>query len=157
MNRAASLGFTLLIAAATSVTAVAPAHQGSMSATVDGVRWEAVVISAAAIQGGVLRVAGQDHTKAPFVALGIAVPPKVGTYSVNTATGASVAGSLVQADAGRPVRQWNADGGAGSGTVTLTALTTTRASGTFSFTLVHMVTASTGTKTIANGKFDITF
>jgi hypothetical protein len=62
--------------------AAAPKHEGAMSATVDGVRWESVVISAAAIQGGVLRIAGQDHLNAPFVALGIAVPPQVGTYTV---------------------------------------------------------------------------
>jgi len=156
MNRITLL-VALLLVAGTTGTAAAPKHQGSMSATVDGVRWESVVISAVAIQGGVLRIAGQDHMNAPFVALGIAVPPNVGTYTVSAATGASVAGSLVQADSGRTFRQWNADGGSGTGTVSLTALTATGASGTFSFTLVHMVTASTGTKTIANGKFDITF
>jgi hypothetical protein len=156
MSRITYFGVLLLIALS-SGTGAAPKHQGSMSATVDGARWESVVISAAAIQGGVLRVAGQDHMQAPFVALGIAVPPKVGTYPVSAATGATVAGSLVQADSGRSFHQWNADWKAGSGTVTLSTLTATGASGTFSFTLVHVVTASTGTKTIANGKFDVTF
>jgi hypothetical protein len=156
MSRITSFGVLLLIAVS-SGTAAAPKHQGSMSATVNGASWESVVISAAAIQGGVLRVAGQDHMEAPFVAVGIAVPPKVGTYTVSAATGASVAGSLVEADSGRTFRQWNADWKAGSGTVTLTTITATRAAGSFSFTLVHVVTASTGTKVIANGKFDITF
>ena len=150
MNRIQSLAALLLITA-TTATSAAPAHRGTMSATVDGAQWTAEVISAAAIQGGVLRVGGQSHMKAPFVALGIAVPPKVGTYSVGPSTGASVAGSLVDVGAGAP-RQWNADGGAGSGTVTLTELTSSRATGSFSFTLVHIVTASTVTKVIANGK-----
>jgi hypothetical protein len=141
---------------ATGAASAAPAHRGTMSATVNGSEWTAEVISAAAIQGGVLRIAGQDHMKAPFVAVGIAVPPKVGTYAVSRATGASVAGSLVDVGGGG-ARQWNADGGAGSGTVTLSELTATHARGTFSFTLVHIVTASTGTKAIANGKFDVTF
>jgi len=157
MNRMRTLAALLLVAAISPVTSAAPPHAGTMSAMVNGGEWTAEVISAAAIQGGVLRIAGQSHMKPPFVAVGIAVPPKVGTYAVNAATGASVAGSLVQADAGKPVLQWNADGGAGSGTVTLTELTPTGASGTFSFTLVHMVTASTGTKIITNGKFAVTF
>jgi hypothetical protein len=105
----------------------------------------------------VLRIAGQNHMKAPFVALGIAVPPKVGTYSVSRATGASVAGSLVRVDAGASARQWNADAGFGSGTITLNELTAKGARGTFSFTLVHIVSASTGTKAVTNGKFDVTF
>jgi hypothetical protein len=143
----------------TSPTTPAPvaAHHGTMSATIDGTRWDAVVISAAAIQGGVLRVGGQNSMTTPFVALGVAVPPVVGTYTVGPATGATVAGSLDQDDTGAPVLQWNADGGAGSGTVTLSRLTSTGASGTFSFTLVHIVTASTGTKVIRNGVFDVTF
>jgi hypothetical protein len=146
----------LIVTAATVFAHAAPAHRGTMSATVNGSAWTAEVISAAAIQGGVLRIAGQDRMKAPFVAVGLAVPPKVGTYQVNRATGASVAGSLVDVGSGA-ARQWNADGGAGSGTVTLSELTATRARGTFSFTLVHIVTASTGTKVIANGKFDVWF
>jgi Family of unknown function (DUF6252) len=162
MSRVRTLPALLLIVTATALTSAAPPHKGAephkgtMSATVDGAPWTAEVISAAAIQGGVLRIGGQSHTKAPFVALGIAAPPKVGTYSVGPATGASVAGSLVDVGNGA-ARQWNADGGAGSGTVTLTELTPARASGTFSFTLVHMVTSSTGTKIITNGKFDVTF
>jgi hypothetical protein len=156
MNRPLALPALVLILTATALTSAAQPHKGTMSATVDGAPWTAEVISAAAIQGGVLRVGGQSHMKAPFVALGIAAPPKVGTYSVGPATGASVAGSLVDVGNG-PARQWNADGGAGSGTVTLTELTPTRASGTFSFTLVHLVTSSTGTRVIANGKFDVTF
>jgi hypothetical protein len=137
--------------------APAGTHRGTMSATVDGSRWDAVVISAAAIQGGVLRIAGQNSMTAPFVALGLAVPPAVGTYSVGPTTTASVAGSLDQAGTGVPTLQWNADGGAGSGTITLSTLTSTGASGTFSFNLVHIVTASTGTRAITNGAFNITF
>jgi hypothetical protein len=142
--------------ATTALTSAAPAHHGTMSATVDGSEWTAEIISAAAIQGGVLRIAGQNHMKSPFVAVGLAVPPKTGTYAVSRATGASVAGSLVDVGSGA-ARQWNADGGAGSGTVTLSELTSTRARGTFSFTLVHIVTSSTGTKAVTNGKFDVTF
>jgi hypothetical protein len=129
-----------------------------MSANIDGARWDAVIISAAAIQGGVLRVGGQNSTTTPFVALGVAVPPAVGTYTVGPATTASVAGSLDQTSTSVPVLlQWNADGGAGSGTITLTTLTATGASGTFSFNLVHIATASTGTRVITNGVFNITF
>ena len=151
------LGIFGLVTVSVSGQRAAGKHQGTMSATVNGKPWQAAVISAAAIQGGVLRIAGQDKMKMPFVAVGLAVPPKVGKYTVSPATGASVAGSLVEASAGLAARQWNADGGAGSGTVTLTTLTAKGASGTFAFTLVHLVTASTGTKVIANGKFDITF
>ncbi len=139
----------------TPVAAGTPA--GSMSATIDGARWVAVVIREASIQGGVLRVGGQDSTTAPFVALGIAVPPTVGTDTVSAATGATVAGSLAQVSPGSAVRQWNANFAFGSGTITLTTLTATAARGTFSFTLVHIATGSTGTRGVADGVFDVTF
>lgn len=133
-------------------------HGGSMSATIDGVRWNSTVISAAAISGGVLRIAGQDRTTAPFIALGLATPPAVGTYTVSAANGATVAGSLDQVTAtGAAPLQWNANFTFGSGTVTLSTLTSTSASGTFSFTLVHVATQSTGQKVITNGVFNITF
>jgi hypothetical protein len=132
--------------------------RGSMSATIDGTRWDAVIISAAAISGGVLRVGGQDSKTTPFVALGVAVPPGVGTYTVSAATGATVAGSLDQTSTTAPtLLQWNANFTFGSGTITLSSLTATAASGTFSFNLVHIATASTGTRVITNGVFNITF
>jgi hypothetical protein len=138
--------------------APAGTHRGTMSATVDGTRWDAVVISAAAIQGGVLRIAGQDGLTTPFVALGVAVPPAVGTYTVSAATGATVAGSLDQTSNSDPkLLQWNANFTFGSGTITLSTLTATGASGTFSFTLVHISTPSTGTRVITNGVFNVTF
>jgi hypothetical protein len=139
------------------VTVPAPSGRGSMSATIDGTRWNAVVIIQAAIQGGVLRVGGQDSMTAPFLALGVAVPPAVGTYTVSAATGATVAGSLAQVGVDVPLLQWNANFTAGSGTVTLTTLTATGASGTFSFNLVHIVTASTGTRVITDGVFNVNF
>jgi hypothetical protein len=45
-----------------------------------------------------------------------------------------------------------------SGTVTLTSFSSTGASGTFSFVAVALAgTGSTGTKTITNGSFSVTF
>jgi len=129
-----------------------------MSATIDGTRWDAVVIIQAAIQGGVLRIGGQNSTTTPFVALGVAVPPTVGTYTVSAATGATVAGSLDQTSTTAPtLLQWNANFTFGSGTVTLSTLTANAASGTFSFNLVHIATPSTGTRVITNGVFNVTF
>ena len=43
----------------------------------------------------------------------------------------------------------------GSGTVTLTSLTATRATGTFSFVAVPYQNGATGTLHVTNGKFDV--
>jgi len=133
-------------------------NHGSMSADIDGVHWTAVVIVVNNLNG-VLHVGGQDSMTTPFVALGFAVPSPtaVGSYTVNTATGPTVAGSLDQQGTGVAVLQWNANGGAGSGTINVTSSTSTGLTGTFSFTLVHIATQSTGSKTITNGVFNITY
>ena len=129
-----------------------------MSAFIDVAPWNAVIISAAAIQNGVLRIAGQDGTATPFIALGVATPPAVGTYVVSAANGANVAGSMDQTSTSAPtLLQWNANFTFGSGTITLSTLTATAASGTFSFNLVHISTPSTGTRVITNGVFNVTF
>jgi hypothetical protein len=55
---------------------------------------------------------------------------------------------------------WSANAMGGSGTVTIAALTSTSASGSFSFTLVPSGmpdNIATGTRTVTNGRFNVTF
>jgi hypothetical protein len=57
-----------------------------------------------------------------------------------------------------PCSQWGAAGSSGSGTVVISSLTRTTATGTFSFILPPVRnTSATGTKVVANGVFDVTF
>ena len=54
-------------------------------------------------------------------------------------------------------QKWTSIGAGSSGTITLTTLTTTGASGTFSFNLLPLGAPATGTKVVTNGVFNVTF
>jgi hypothetical protein len=114
---------------------------------IDGVPWTA---SAVGVQttGGALVLAGTDAGGQTTV--GVTTFGTVGTNSVT-------AGGVVIGQLRTPAGTWQATGGAGSGTVTVTSYTATGAAGTFSFTLPALTGGATGTRTITNGIFSVTF
>ena len=129
-----------------------PTSHGSMSATIDGVRWDATIIQVGAAST-IFSVAGMDKPTAPFGALSFGVPAKVGTYPFGSTTGTQDAG--FQDGAGKI---WQASFIRGSGSVTLSTLTGNYASGTFTIDLAPVAgSAATGTKVVRNGTFNVTF
>lgn len=79
-----------------------------------------------------------------------------GTFSFESALGGSVAEYETSATSSTP--QWITGYNGGTGTITVSALTATGASGTFSFTgAASPGTGASGTATVTNGKFNVTF
>jgi hypothetical protein len=120
--------------------------RGSMSATIDGASWVASYVWAtkiganSAFPSGRLNILGTNGFTGQYEEAVVTVPAVVGTYSSD----ALDAGAFIPA--APPGLEEDL-----SGTVTLTTLTATGATGTFSFTgsVSHMA--------VTNGVFNVTF
>jgi hypothetical protein len=131
-----------------AVVRIAPTTRSSsaMSATVDGAPWDAVLVSVVKLEAkpafpaGRLNIQGTNGFTGQYVEIVVTVPAVVGTYS----------SSALDAGVWIPAAGGGEEGV--SGTITLATLTTTGASGTFSFT----ATAAPFTA-VTNGRFDVTF
>jgi hypothetical protein len=123
---------------------------GPMSATIDGKAWSSP-FPTATYHNTIVAVAGLDLGITASVSFAF-VASAPGTFSVGN--GNNVFGSAVVAEAGKG---WGTAFPGGTGTVTLTTLTSTRVAGTFAFDAVANNGGATGTVHVTNGKFDITF
>ena len=122
---------------------------GSLSARIDGSTFTAFTVSAV-YSGGILAIAGARVTPAGTISFAFPVsgptPVSIGTSSALNAV--YTTGS----------QSWAAFSSTGSGSVTITSLTASRAVGTFSFTMLpNAQSGASGTKTVTNGAFDVTF
>jgi hypothetical protein len=127
---------------------------GSISAQINGVSWAAVCVKAATFFNGIVSFAGSDNVTnvANAEVIGIATQAGgPGTFPISLSNGANAQLTI----GGTQLWEANAVLG-GSGTITLTTLTATGTSGTFSFDLIA-VPPGTGTKSITNGVFNLTF
>jgi hypothetical protein len=119
-----------------------------MTATIDGTPWTATIGFTAANNAGILAFAGSDPSQRT---LGVGLTPVdgTGTYAVgiNQPTNANYS------EGGGT--NWNAITSTGSGSVTLTELSDTGASGTFSFTLKS--DSGGPDRVVTDGKFSVTF
>ncbi len=138
-----------------NATTTATGGRGSMSAKIDGGSWNSVSISTATYSNGTLSFGGVDNITSPRV-LAIAVRAgEAGTFRIGQSASDANANALLTI--GGSVWQAVSVAG-GSGTIVITSLTTTGASGTFSFTLNAVPqTSATGTKTVTDGTFNVTF
>jgi Family of unknown function (DUF6252) len=118
---------------------------GTLRADIDGAEWTATTAGATFSQG-VLGIGGQDNA-GRIIAIGVeATIP--GTYTVD--------GNEANCTLTEGTDVWIALGQTGSGSVTLTVLTSTSATGTFQFVAAH-ATGSGADKIIGNGSFELTF
>jgi hypothetical protein len=127
--------------ATTNIT-VAPGAN-NMTATIDGTAFTPVDVGGALDASGRLHVWGINDVWD----LGISVPAAVGTNQLIWD---------VSLSAVHGVGEWYYDVPGGSGTVTVSTLTPTSASGTFSVTLAAEG-MPTDTKVVTNGTFNLTF
>ena len=154
--RLRSAGITLLLLAAAackSSDATGPNNNnnnhpanGSMTAIIDGAAWNAALTVHASNTNGIIGVAGTDAAQTIAFAL---AANGTGTFSIGplnpenaelTTTGGIV---------------FTAAGNVGSGSVTITSLTSTAVAGTFTFTMGK--SGGGVNKSVTNGAFNIRF
>lgn len=130
---------------------VTPLH-GTMTASIDGSAWTAVAITTATYTNNLLSIGGADSSN-PIRSIGLALSVTApGTFTIGTLP--SAANGLLSIGVGPT---WTANVLGGSGTITVTSLSSTAASGAFSFTAIAAAGGATGTHTVASGAFNITF
>ena len=117
-----------------------------MTALIDGNPFTAILASANLLSGQVfVNGAGDNQT-----AIGFQFPDTgPGTFTIAT-------GNAVSAGVTEGTSSWVAGSGFGSGSITVTSLTSTRVEGTFAFT-VEASPGSSGTRSVTNGSFAIDF
>ena len=136
-------------------TPIVTAH-GSMSATIDGARWDAKAILTVIHSAGSITIGGSDVLLGPMTSVDLSFPDSVGSHPV-ASTGLSFADVMTSnAIAGGAVNTWSSAVGGSSGTITVTSSTASGAAGTFQLNLPGFE-KTTGTKVITNGVFNVTF
>ena len=120
----------------------------TMSATIDGIAWNANLAVQGTYQGGALVIGGTNTNQR---GINIAIPQisQTGTYDAGPGFNAVVTYNIGQ-------QAWVTSNVGGTGTVTVTQLSATHVKGTFSVTAVG-ASGAVGTKVITNGKFELDF
>ena len=124
---------------------------GSLTARIDGVQYTPLSVNVVVSQNPPIIALGSAD--AAGRALGFAFSTANGTGAQSIGPGSLANANLSQGGVG-----WIAAQSVGSGTITITTLTTNRAVGTFTFTLETSVAgANPPTRQITQGAFDVTF
>jgi hypothetical protein len=130
---------------------ITPLH-GTMTATIDGSAWTAATVTTYTYTNGILSIAGGDNSN-PIRSIGMALTASgPGTFQMGTLP--SAANAVLSIGIGPT---WTANVAGGTGTITITALSSMGAAGTFSFSAVAAAGGATGTHTVTSGTFNITF
>lgn len=130
--------------------------KGTLTATVDGVAYTGV-INAATLTNGNLNITSNNSAltlSVNFATSGAAV----GTTSINAASPMQM--QVITTNGSTVTGVWFASAVGGSGTLTISSLSATGVSGTFSFVAVASPTSPlpvAGTKTVTGGTFSATF
>jgi hypothetical protein len=131
---------------------VSTAH-GTISAQLDGAAWSGTV-TAIINANHIVSIAGSDGCS-PASVITFALLPgtfQPATFNLSDASGLNSILSI------GPINLWVANITGGTGKVTFTTLTTAAAIGTFQFSYVAAATSgASGTHTVTNGVFNVTF
>lgn len=123
---------------------------GGLSATVNGAAWCSPA-PAATVKGTIVSVAGLDAGLTGAISFAF-VGTAAGTYSL--AVGNFNAGIATYTKNGQG---WGTGFAGGTGSVTVTTLTSNHVVGTFTFDAAPVSGGATGTVHVTNGVFNITF
>ena len=132
---------------------------GFMSATAEATEWHTVFITASrtdaflVLQGEMFLVDGEST-----IAIRLTIRTDSGADPQAIGPSTAIAADVIYRPAYDASQGWSASGPNGSGTITLTSLTSDRATGTFSFTANALTdTAEPPTFRVTNGLFDVRF
>jgi len=144
--------------------------KGSMSARIDGVSWTAACVDAfyeTTFNRFTVTGSTPDHTESLTLTVVATEPgdyPLGGPVPPSTSYPHSTAGLNLNCHGRGSCPAWNVvpccgqPDGNGSGIVTVSRLSPTAASGSFSLSMVpNTVTGASGVKTVTNGSFGVTF
>lgn len=124
---------------------------GTFRATINGTSWSAngAVGVSRTTTNNIVAVAAVSPTYT--IAFGISQLTAPGTFSLN-------AGQLNLANVSAAAGQsWSTVAAGGTGSIVITTFTANRIAGTFSFTAAALSGGATGTISITNGSFDVTY
>jgi hypothetical protein len=125
--------------------------KGTLTCLVDGVSYTGG-INSATYTNGVLNIA--SNSASLTLAVGFAARGGVGTIQVSSG---NVSVSVITTNGSTVTGSWLGTNIGGTGSVTINTLTSTGASGTFSFTAPAAGSGATGIKTVTSGVFSATF
>jgi hypothetical protein len=127
--------------------------QNTITATIDGVFWRSTTASGF-VRNGILSLSGAVVNGTTSETLSLAGAASVGAQSVGAGSGVNSTYLIVSPTMSSG---WQAVSTLGSGTVNVQAITSTSATGTFSFSLQPSNGGATTVKSVTNGTFSITF
>ena len=140
-------------------TGPTPGGSKSMQASVAGEQWSANPLAITAARSGtVLSIAGSDIKSGTTTQININLPNVTGpgVFQLNPNFAGQLA--LLTVTTGTTPSVWTTALSPGSGSISISTLTTERVAGTFSFTAQASAgTAATGQRLVSSGTFDIAF
>lgn len=126
--------------------------RGTITAQIDGATFTGVATTAAN-QSGIFAAAASNN--GGTITLGFGALATVGTTSIGVRSPTNANMVVIS---GGSVQSWAASTSGGTGTLTISSMTATGATGTFSFTMVPVPgSGASGTKSVTNGTFTVTF
>jgi hypothetical protein len=138
-----------------SVTNCTTQSNPCMTALIDGTAFTSITTASGigSYSGGLLAAGGGDANYSLAFAL---FASNTGSYTI-PGNGVNLGKNAILSSA-RSAASWSASQAGGSGTVTVTSLTSTTVAGTFSFTVIPTAgTGATGNHSITNGTFLVRF
>jgi hypothetical protein len=126
-----------------------PNGNGTITAKIDGVSWNASAEVQATYIAYVLAIGGLDSQARTVV---LSIPSVMGT-----GTFALTAGQPAFATVTFGAQTWSSALTGGTGSVTISTLTGSHAIGTFNFTAPANTGGATGTKVVTSGTFDVRY
>ncbi len=133
-------------------TSPTPVVTQQFTATIDGAPWESLTPTAAATSTGTFTLAGLASATGTAISVTLAGISAAGTYPLGV--GPSVAGGSATVTNGSS--SWGTPLSGAAGTVTITTITTSRITGSFTFAAPPLPGQSqTNTRNVTNGQFSI--
>ena len=105
---------------------------------------------------GIVVIQAQGPLSGGNALISLVMPSSAGTYTLGLVPGVTGAQGATLSVGGALL--WSADTTNGNGSLTLTSLSATKATGTYFLSLAPIVvTGATGTRVVASGVFDVNF
>ncbi len=146
---AVSLAVLLAACGSDGPTGPVPLANGNYSARIDGAEFNATSAAVIGGFGGLYSLGGGNASGRTIGFAWSDAGP--GTYAIGT-VGTTIASHTHMG------QTWSASTAQGSGSIVVTTSTATRVAGTFSFVLQpDVASGATGTRTVTNGVFDLTY